>query len=226
MPYRHEVVRCTAFGECFGGAEEWSTGFYVGQAAADAADPTQASADYFLTAWQTFFTHANTSISGHYNTKGVRVAKLDVDTGKVDPALNFYAYPTVPFTGAGGGTAQPPQISVVLSMQARPDAGLGAKGRMFLPGVNEQILGNGQLHPTDTAQIVTQAAVMFNDLNDHLDIPGRLINASQGRPPYLFGDMPVNRYVQDLLVGSAYDTQRRRRNQLSETYSTAEVFLD
>jgi hypothetical protein len=226
MAYRHEVIRATAFGTCYGGAEEWSTGCFFGIADADAEDPTQASADAFLAAWKTFFENSNTGISNKYLTVGVRVSKLFKDTGKVDPALNFYAHPTVPFAGTGGSQSPHPQLSVVLSLQARPDAGLAAKGRMYLPGITHALGTNAMMSGADTLKIVTTAATMFNGLNDHADMPGRLINASRGRNLGILNDQPVNRFVQDVLVGGAYDTQRRRRNQLVETYSSAEITLD
>ena len=226
MGYRHYVARATAFGDCYGGVEEWSTGCFFGIADADIPDPTQAAADAYLAAWETFFSNPTTSITNKYRLVGVRFAKLSKDDGKVIPAYNFYAHPTVPLAGGGGSGSPQPQLSVVLSLQARPDAGLGAKGRMYLPGVDHTIGSNGMMTAGDTLAIVNNAATMFNGLNDHADVPGRLINASQGRNLGLLNDMPVNRYVQDLLVGTAFDTQRRRRNQLQETYSTAEIFLD
>jgi hypothetical protein len=226
MGYRHVVCRATAFGDCYGGVEEWSTGCFFGIADADVPNPTQASADAFLAAFQTFWLNPTTSITNKYRLIGVRFSKLNKDDGKVYPAYNFYSHPTVPVAGGGGAGSPIPQSSLVLSLQARPDAGLAAKGRMYLPGVDHAIGSNGQLTGGDTLAIVNNAATMFNGLNDHADVPGRLINASQGRNLGLLEDMPVNRYVQDLLVGSAFDTQRRRRNQLVETYSSAEVFLD
>ena len=226
MGYRHYVARATAFGDCYGGVEEWSTGCFFGIADDDVPDPTQASADAFLAAWTTFFESAGSNITNKYRTIGVRFSKLSKDDGKVIPAFNFYAHPTVPFTGGGSTGSPAPQLSMVLSLQARPDAGLGAKGRMYLPGVDPGIGSNGMTTPANATAIVNACALMFNGLNDHADVPGRLINASQGRGLGLLGDMPVNRYVQDLLVGTALDTQRRRRNQLNETYSTSEIFLD
>jgi hypothetical protein len=197
----------------------------MGKADDDVDEVTQAAADKFLAAWTTFYTHADTNIGTGVKTKGVRVQKLNPEDGKVYPAYNFYAYPTVPIPGSGGVTLVP-QISLVVSLQARPDAGLGAKGRMFLPGVDESIDSTGHIATSITAKYALNLATMFNALNDDTDIDGRLINASRGRNLQLFGDMPVNRYVQDVLVGNVYDTQRRRRNQLQETYVSSEVFLD
>lgn len=226
MPYRWRVNRATAFGDCYGGAEEWSTGCFFGVADAEAPPPDQAAADAFLTAWLAFFQNATTSITNKYRTIGIRFSQLHADTGKVDPNLNFYAHPTVPVAGGGGAGSPQPQLSVVLSLQARPDAGLAAKGRMYLPGIDHTIGANGQMTIGDVTAIAANAATMFNSLNDSAEIPGRLINASQGRGLRIGGDMPVNRYVQDVLVGTAFDTQRRRRNQLAESYATSEIFLD
>jgi hypothetical protein len=223
--FRHYVCRCTAFGTSYSTQEEWSTGFYMGLADADTPDPTQASADAFLTHWQTFFTHANVDISSGFKTVGVRVQKLNKDDGKVLPAYNFYAYPTVPFAGADTGIPAP-QISLVASLQARPDAGLASKGRMFLPGVVKNVQADGHITTANATDVLTPLAAMFNAINDDANIPGRLINASRGRGLQLFGDAPVNRYVQDVLIGNVYDTQRRRRNQLQETYVSSEIFLD
>jgi hypothetical protein len=223
--FRHYVCRATAFGSCYGGQEEWSTGCYFGLADDDTPDPTQASADAFLSAWQTFFQSAGADVSTNFFTVGVRFQKLNKEDGKVLPAYNFYAYPTVPFAGTDA-TIPFPQITVVASLQARPDAGLGAKGRMYLPGIAKGIAADGHMPAGSVTPLVSALGTMFNGLNDHPDIPGRLINASRGRALQLFNDQPVNRYVQDVLVGNVYDTQRRRRNQLQEVYASAEITLD
>jgi hypothetical protein len=224
MAYRHKVIRCTAFGTCYGGAEEWSTGFFMGYADQDALAPTQASADYFLTHWQAFFQNINTGITNKYQTHGVRTALLNTD-GKTDLTANFYAYPTVPFLGTGGSGSPPPQLTLVASLQARPDAGLGAKGRMFLPGVDKPLATGAYISSSETAEIAATLKTMFDAMNASTDIVGNVINASRGRGLGIGGDMPVNRNVEDVLIGNVYDTQRRRRNQLQEQYSTASLVL-
>lgn len=223
--FRHYVCRLTAFGSSYTGTEEWSTGFYFGLADADTPDPTQASADAFLARWQTFFTTATTGIWSGCKTEGVRIAKLNKDDGKVLPAYNFYAYPGTPFAGGNAGGPLPAQTSLVASLLARPNAGLGAKGRMYLPCINYPVNADGTISPTEQGNIATNLQTMFNALNDEADVPGELINASRGRLLQLLGDMPVNRYVQDIKIGNVYDTQRRRRNQLNETYTAREITL-
>lgn len=224
MAYRHKVVRCTAFGKCYSGAEEWSTGFYMGYPDSDALPVAQEAADYFLTHWQTFFTNSATGVSSRYVTDGVRVALLNTD-GKTDLNNNHYAYATTPFAGTGGAQNIHPQLTLVASLQARPDRGLGAKGRMFLPGIAHSIGTNAKLSALDTAKVVTSLKTLFDAMNASAAIGGNVINASRGRNLGAFGDMPVNRNIEDILVGDVYDTQRRRRNQLQETYSAGTVTL-
>lgn len=224
MAYRHKVIRCTAFGTCYSNAEEWSTGFFMGQVEGDAAAPTQASADAFLAKWQTWFTTINSGVSSNYKTSGVRVALLNED-GHTDLNANFYAYPTTAFAGTGGSQNIHPQLTLVASLQARPDRGLGAKGRMFLPGIAHSISTNAKLSSADTLKVATTLQTMFNGMNADTAIDGNVINASRGRNLGVFGDSPVNRAVEDVLVGDVYDTQRRRRNQLQETYSSLQVTL-
>ena len=206
MAFAHKVNRFTAFGSSYGGDEEWSTGFWFGQEGADAATPTQATANAVLAAWKTFFENATSSIAGSFKTVGVRVTRYGTD-GVMEAATNFYAYPTVPFAGGGGTLQLPAQVSLVASLQARPDRGLAAKGRMFLPGVNEAVGTDGRISTTRTLAIATNLDTMFTALNGHIDVGGYLINASKGGSG-VGGPAPINRRVEDILVGNVYDTQR------------------
>lgn len=221
MAFAHKVIRFTAFGTCFGADEEWSTGFYIGTEGADATPPTQLTANAFNTAWQTFFQNTTTKIANVYKTVGVRVALYGTD-GVMDASKNFYAYPTVPYLGGGGSSPLPAQLSLVASLQARPDRGLASKGRMFLPGVCANIDSSGRIATTDTLNVATNLDTMFTALNAGIDTGGYLINASKGGSAP-GGPAPINRRVEDVLVGNVYDTQRRRRNQLTETYSTRQI---
>lgn len=221
MAFAHKVSRFTAFGSSYGGDEEWSTGFWIGTETADAAAPTQLTANAFLTAWTTFFTNSTTNIASGFKTVGVRVSRYGTD-GIMEPATNFYAYPTVPTPGGGAAVALAAQLSLVASMQARPDRGLAAKGRMFLPGVSAAVGTDGRIAQTICTSIATNLDTMFTALNGGFDTGGYLINASKGGSG-VGGPAPINRRVEDILVGNVYDTQRRRRNQLSETYSTRQI---
>lgn len=224
--YPHRVNKVTISGECFSGAEEWTTGFYVGAVGADAADPGTATASAIAAAWTTFFTATNSHISNYYNTKQVKVSQLETD-GDVDlEMIDIYDYGT-PIYGVQGGTPLPPQITLALTMTSDNQRGLASKGRMYLPGVNLQLSGTGPtISSTEQGQLATTAQTFFNAVNASTDVAGNIILASKGHK--LPGAVPaVDPYVYVLgklanvtgiRLGNVYDTQRRRRNGVSETY--------
>lgn len=221
MAFAHKVVRCTAFGTAYGQDEEWSTGFWMGNTDSDSLDPQQQGADDFLTAWTTFFTNSTSNIASGFKTEGVRVALYGTN-GFVDPNKNFHAYPTTPVQGGGGSGILPAQLALVASLEASPDRGLAGKGRMFLPGVNEPVGSDGRISLTDVLPILTNLRTMFNSINASTVLTGSIINASKGGTGQNLAP-PVNRVVANVRMGNVYDTQRRRRNSLTETYQSLAV---
>lgn len=219
--FTHKVVRVTLSGTMMGGAEEWQTGFYVGQPDADAGVPNQLFADAVRNAWVTFFQHADVGISNWYNFTQAKAARL-TEAGKYDGTDVAISNPAVAVYGPRGGTPYPPQIALVATLIAGSGKGLAGKGRMYLPGICEPIDATGHLTGAYTTKVATQLAAFFNTINASFDIPGQVINASKGREKLLgigARSVPVN----GVRVGNVYDTQRRRRNGFSEAYSHAVV---
>jgi hypothetical protein len=65
-------------------------------------------------------------------------------------------------------------------------------------------------------------ANFFASVNGSTDAPGILVNASQGADREIASGR-INRPVTHIRVGNVYDTQRRRRNALTEVYATDEI---
>lgn len=229
MPYAHTIKRVTFSGTCFAGAEVWSTGLYIGSVGADVSNPTQAFADAIRTAWTTFFQSAGASINPTFLTNQIKVAQVGTD-GKTSLENVVYAPYGTAIAGTGGPTLFPPQISMVASLEVAGARGLAAKGRMYLPGVSRSITSNGQISTADTTALVNAVKTLVDSLNAAAPSGERVILASQGRrvkqPDGSYAVTPgtaVNAVVNRIRVGSVYDTQRRRRNQLVETYQSAAV---
>jgi hypothetical protein len=76
---------------------------------------------------------------------------------------------------------------------------------------------NGKIDATSVGAIATNLKTFFDSMVGDADIPDQLILAAKGT-----GALPAltaqNDYVETIKVGDVYDTQRRRRNQLVETY--------
>jgi hypothetical protein len=216
MVYAHEVNRVTFSGHMFGGVEEWSTGFWLGEEGADAATPTQAMADALKTLWQTMFVHANSRINANYTFTQCKVTPLFA-TGGTDGANVKYSYPTGSVVGGVATETLPPQCSVVLSLLSDRPRGLASKGRMYLPGISSSPGTSGKLSSTVAGNIATQCETFFNGVRAHADIPNTPILVAKGTG--LFPELTAqNDYIQTIRVGDVIDTQRRRRNGLAEIY--------
>lgn len=218
--YAHMTHRVTMIGDCFGGQEEWNTGFYLGNPSADlASDPTLAEATAIAAAWQTFFTAANSGISNDYRTIGVKVARVNTN-GQVDGALTqFYNYPTA-ITGNNSGANFPPQISLVATLATIVARGHGSKGRMYLPGVMHSVDASGRIETANAVNVINGLKTFIDAVNAHADVPERVVLNSAEVSGIPFRAAKIGNII-SLKVGNVYDTQRRRRAQLQESYSTA-----
>lgn len=221
-----KVVHCTLSGTMFQGNEEWQTGFYLGSATADAPAPTQAAADAIRDAWQTFWTSQTSMCSPNFSFTGVKLALLQVN-GKYDGTNMVESHPTTAVPGHVAAGTMPAQVSLVATLIGGSGKGLGGKGRMYLPGIGAPIRGDGHIEQVTVAGIAGNLAAFFNTIDANPDIPGHAINVSRGHKTDLLGvvsyDGARNVKINGVRVGNVYDTQRRRRNGLAETYSASVV---
>lgn len=220
MSFLHKVNKVTIFGTAFGGLEEWSTGFYMGAVAADAGPPSQATADSIRDEWVTFWNTGVNEISNQYAFKGVKVATLGTD-GKTILDSVVTSFTAADDFGTRVGAAFPPQIALVASLLSAPGTGIARKGRMYLPGVNQTLGSDAHLTSATPTSLCNTLATFFTNINGDADVPDTVILASKGRAPQ--PSIGLNRVVESVKVGNVYDTQRRRRNQLVETYVSAAV---
>lgn len=217
MVYAHRVQRVTISGTMFSGAEEWSTGFFLGAEGADAPDASEQAATDILNAWRTFFENATSYISSFYLTTQVKIAAWDTN-GHTEPDQVFYAYPQTELNGAVTGIVLPAQCSLVATMLSDRPRGKASKGRMYLPSIAAMPAGTtGKISAANAGSIADNLKTFFDALTGDADIPGELILAAKGT-----GALPAltaqNDYVETIRVGDVIDTQRRRRNGLAETY--------
>lgn len=219
MAHAQKVARITINGTMFGGLEHWSTGFYMGATGADATAPTEEFLGIAAAAWKTFFQNSTSWISGQYQVTGVRGALLDTAGKTIPGSIANYFEPT-PYSGGAGPSAMPPQCALVATLVTATPRGLGSKGRMYLPGICATVNSSGHIASADANNIAINLRTFFAALNGTVERPGTLITASKGSKPPLVGP-GVNRVVTNIKVGNVYDTQRRRRNELVEVYSTS-----
>jgi hypothetical protein len=123
---------------------------------------------------------------------------------------------TPPTAGNGTSTQRPFQVASVVTLMT-PRAGAAGRGRFYLPLPVDAIDANGQVSSVVTQNRANAAAQLMVNVNFSLSTgtyQGVVVVASSGG---------FNSTVTAVKVGSVLDTQRRRRNALVESYSTALV---
>jgi hypothetical protein len=215
LGFAHSVKRVTIEGISFAGAEEWTTGFYVGLEGGDASNPTTAVADAIRDAWLTFFTSGGSYISNYWNTTRIKVSQLAADGTTFEDNTVYSAYSTLPSGGKSGGSF-PPQIAMVATLMSDRSTGIGSKGRMFLPGIWETVQVSGGINGTSALSIANNLKTFLNAVETAAPASEQIILATHGHKTDGSGKANVN--VTKVRVGTIYDTQRRRRNQLTENY--------
>jgi len=214
--FADQVVRVTLSGKMLSGNEEWQTGFYVGKAQGPATEPSQAWVDGVREAWKTFFT-VGSGISNAFTFTEAKAVLL-LKSGKyVNPSGAVVSYPTSAVVGPETGAPLPPQCALVATLMAGSGKGLAGKGRMFIPGVKWNIDNTGHLDSGAVTSIGTKLTQFINAVNALPASPGVVINASRGHKN-LLGLGARNVPVNGVRIGNVYDTQRRRRNAIQETY--------
>lgn len=220
MSLPHRVVRATFTGTMFGGAEIWTTGMFFGWPDRDADPITGQGLADVSAAWETFFAKPSSAISSQYKYEMLKMCVINNDGKTVADSAMFHS-PTNPVAGGGSPAALPPQVALVASLTNSVPRGLATKGRMFLPGVSAGVQATGKIDSFTRDAIAANLKDFFDSVYNDADLPGQPVLVSVGRGP-LHTDGNV-RLVTQVKVGDVYDTQRRRRNALSESYKALNV---
>lgn len=123
-------------------------------------------------------------------------------------------------TGGRSGTYVP-QVSLVMTLQSDKRVDPGKYGRFYLPTVGPR--GSSGYRPAETQQKANLTANLLASLNRRVrgglaDVrvqPAAVTSASNFSGNY--------RPFTSVKVGNVFDTQRRRRNKIGETYEIASV---
>jgi len=220
MAFAHDVWHVNAYGNAYQGAENWSMGFWLGKAAANAGNPSEADANAAHNRVKTFFGAVGANISWAFTLDGLKITKWNAD-GTQDKAATVFSSGIVSQAG-GRQTNVPPQLALAVGFRGNVARGPGANGRMYVPGYLTIPTVSGHVEQNDINAIVTAASTLFTGLNQDLVPSGNvLINASKGgtnpvRPP-------INVVVNKVRVGNVIDTIQRRRNGLVEQYTLGNV---
>lgn len=227
MPFTENFAELRFGGPSFSNQETWSCGLKLKQLGGDSPTAMQsnilATLDQVEDAVIAYFQDPNASFNGGMRLQWIRFNVISAATGK-------YFYPNNPIIREIENPIAPPgpinvaQIAYAVTLRGTQRRGPGSRGRWFVP------VGIGASSVTSTGVMPENAAIAFADaagtfLSALADTagPGDLDQWS----PWLYGDGvggASDSAVATVSVGNVYDTQRRRRNQLEETYYDATTY--
>lgn len=198
--------------------ETWQTGHQISDT--NFADlPSQAQVDAISSDWGTAVHASSMNLSDAVIYTGLQVVAIAADgKWRKNPDGSYMQRSSTsgaPFTGAVAEYRDFPVSSVASLFTTR--AGAHGRGRMYWPLPVEPVFADGHVSDAACANRALAVATTMTAINTILasgSYLGEVVVAS--RAGYLSK-------VTNVRVGNVHDTQRRRRNGLSETYSVHAV---
>lgn len=227
MAYAHKNLKITFGGRLYGNQEIWTNGLTVGHEDKDfdgfvyqGDDVTRRAIRDAIVEW---FTSRDAYISQDAKLEWVKFAVIGTD-GKyaVGDDGGYELNETLDFDAYSGGEDRQvaPQLSVALTLETAVRRGAGRYGRIYPPLTGVSGTDGYDVHYQSRASAF---AKLINDINDCMDGPltddsvqPRVIvasNVGSGR----------NATVANIKVGKVIDTQRSRRNALTEDYTVLPI---
>jgi hypothetical protein len=206
-----------------GAVEVFSTSAAFGIVGLAPDTPDQAEVDGIAANLRTWLTTANLpaslrsclSSSGQFDA--VRVEKRAEDETTLSVAEVLLAVPAV----GNGSASKTPQDAVVLSLRTSTPGARG-RGRMYMPALAVLLSGTFQINSPTAAVIVADSKTWLLAIQNQIDAYYiSILSALRVRLSVRSVVDHVCRDVTSIQVGSILDTQRRRRDNLPESYVNA-----
>lgn len=184
-------------------------------------DPDSYLIDYAAPSFEAWMS----AIPALWNKTRIRTMKLSPigTNGRAVPAPPYstgtpclWTYTSSYPVGLNSSDPLPPQISVVASHRTA-QTGRTGRGRMYLPLTTESLTDtHGQISSSNCADILTAQLDLLDGLKYFAPAP-----AGAHVLPIVTGS-GYTRYgvINQVRVGNVFDTQRRRRRQIAETYQS------
>jgi hypothetical protein len=219
--YTENHVLLSWGGPAYSGQEEWNNSVRLKAIGGDSVgamrDNIDQHKDDLIGAVTAYFQRPTSGYAGNIRLGWVRANVIAAATGK-------YATPNDPVfweidpTVASPGSTGVPQVAHCITLRSSLRRGPAARGRWYVPSdlPIPAVTGTGVMSATLATARATSAAEFLGDLAEISDIPG-----PDAFVPWLYGSGaggPVDAPIVNVQCGNVYDTQRRRRNSIIETF--------
>lgn len=199
------------------GPEIWSTGFQTDEPGDFLGVPTSGQVSAVAAALQAWFEAPLAGIGQQAFATVLKVAQIGPDGRVLVDGSGAYVQTIQPvsFHGHGIDPTHPWQVAQVLTLVTTRHGARG-KGRMYLPQPAAAVGTDGRIDSSVRGNMLAAAATAIGSINSALAVSG-------GVGPFhvaVASSMGEVHPVTQLRMGRVLDTQRRRRDGLSEDYST------
>lgn len=158
------------------------------------------------------------NLNNQVRLRWISLAPIGAPSGNMVPAPGYAAgspclleYTSGYPVGNLSGTQLPPQNSVVVSHRTL-QVGPRGRGRMFMPSSSSSILSGARVATTPATEIAAEQALLLESLATDSGVSTPDIR------PIVTGSPWLNyAVINNVQVGNVMDSQRRRRNALTET---------
>lgn len=229
VTYNEPFIKLTFGGQLAQGQDEWNCGINL-SISNDAILPITGTDA--LEAFEGYGDAINDDVVNDF-TNYIEHADMDIPTGAtldyVKIALigedGFYMtepriWEIIDVTGSGIG-GYVPQVSLVMTLQSDKFRDPGKYSRFYLPTNTPS--GTAAYRPTKTLAKANVTAALLYTLDKEVVT---LARTQRVRPAAVTSSDKFDgnyRPIRFVKVGNVYDTQRRRRNKIGETYATTEI---
>lgn len=225
MAYDREYIYVTWGGHLgSGGQEIWQNG--VKLASPNAGDtpafPTLTNGQALMTAMQTSWALTSNNCASYCYLQWVKFSRISKDGKLKGEPLYVSSTPTTGIAGPQSTTAHPYQVAMVATLWSGESYGKANYGRIYLPAPAYPVGNDGLIVGSNLNHANWVGTWLKGIENSAATWPG-------GTAP-LYIHIMHNNFTEDggysrrptkLRLGNVLDTQRRRRNALHETYTTA-----
>lgn len=221
MVYRAPFIKVSALGSLIGTEEIFSFGFHISNVGTTGSvaelEEVQESTQQIAEAIGTFFGGANNAVPNKWQLDSVKLAIIGVDGKYIETtAPTEYVFPT-PIVGAAN-QATAAQLSAVVTLVSSKYKDPGKYNRFYVPtvGTSQAGLVMEEFRPEYLATGTVAMIEAVNEITTAVSPTLEVAVVSNKGAGYTLR-------VENVRVGNVIDTQRRRRNKLTETYFEAPV---
>lgn len=156
--------------------------------------------------------------SSQAEVQSIKVSPIN-QSGHVEGGRVTSAVATTSIHGTSGGGLLPLEVASCVSTRTAV-SGRAGRGRFYLPAVVKDSLGDHGFFTSTYRDLVASAAATFLE---GLQVAGSGGSTAQVLPCVTGGPMTHYGTITSVKCGSVPDSQRRRRRQLTETYSSVDT---